>query len=393
MMELDVRTLRTAAGAIALACGVAACDTPNQTEVELDPSAAVTGWERTAFDVYSQNLYLGGSTAPRFNPAVIANDSALLAAVQDFWEDVQASDVTERMGEIADEIALRNPEVVGLQEAFQFVAVDFVGGGPPVVIDFLRALEAQIAARGLPYELVIEQEATSSQLPLDAVMTEGGLQFTAVLMFTDRIAILRRTDVNVTGTASDKYAAFVPVIPNQVHVERAWARASVDHDGQTHHFVTTHLEVQALRPINEAQGAELIGIVTGLEGVTIVAGDLNSDAAATEGAPSYTLTYENFLAAGFADMWDLAPRSRREPGYTCCQADDLRNTTSELDERIDFVLVRSSEGPIPGADNRRGHFRMDVVGDRPSDMTAGGLWPSDHAGLAGSIRNADGTDD
>lgn len=376
-----------------LALALAACDKPADSGVQPEFGVAETGWERTAFDVYSQNLYLGGSTSSLFDPAVIADPLALVAAVGAFWEDVQASDVVARMGEIADEIGRRNPEVVGVQEALQFVAVDLTGAVPPVVIDLLGALEAQIGARGLPYELVVAQETTSSQLPLSIALTEAGPQITSALLFKDRVAVLRRTDVDVTDVESDTYTFDVPVIPNQVHIKRGWARVSVEHEGMTHHFVNTHLETQAVRPVNEAQGAELLGIVAGLEGVTIVAGDLNSDAAASEGAPSYTQTYENFIASGFADMWEISPHSRRDPGFTCCQADDLRNATSDLDERIDFVLVRSSEGPIPGEDNRRGHFRLDVVGDRPSDMTAGGLWPSDHAGLSGSIRNADGTDD
>ena len=375
--------------ALALAALLAACDADKESGV-LDPQFAEheTGWERTAFDVYSQNLYLGGDTGPLFDPDVIGDPLALVNAVGTFWTDVQQSDVPSRMDEIAAEIALGNPEVVGLQEVLQFVTL-----GPTLqpdgqgFVDFLGALEQAISNRGLPYVVATQQVTTSSALPLEIDFATG--QVTRYLGFADRLVILRREDVSVTESDGGTYTYFIPVAPG-VDIKRGWTRVSVNHEGTTHHLVTTHLETQAARPVNEAQGQELIGIVNGLEGVTVVAGDLNSDAEATEGDPSYTDTYANFIASGFADLWELSPRARRDSGFTCCQDKDLRNTTSVLDQRIDFVLVRSSEGPIPGDDERRGHFRLDVVGDRAGDMTSSGLWPSDHAGLSGSIRNADG---
>jgi hypothetical protein len=154
-----------------------------------------------------------------------------------------------------------------------------------------------------------------------------------------------------------------------------------------HHFVTTHLETQGVRPVHDGQAFELMNaVLAGLDGITVLSGDLNSDAEAQEGDASWTPTYGALLAAGFADVWELAPHSRRDKGFTCCQNPDLRNETSELDERIDFVLVRSSDGPVTGPGIKRGHFRADVVGDRPRDRTASGLWPSDHAGLVAGIR-------
>ena len=369
--------------AVVIAAFAAACDQPSETGVEPDFARVEQGWERTSFDVYSQNVYLGGSTASLFDPAVIADPVALLTAVNTFWAEVQASDVAGRMSAIVEEIAAQDPEVVGLQEVLRFVTLgpDFQpdGGG---YIDFLAAFEQAIADQGLPYVKAVEQAGTNSGLPLGIDFSTG--QVTQYLGFTDRVVIFRRTDVDVTDSDSGTYTYFVPVAPN-VDIKRAWARITANHEGMKHNFVTTHLESQRVRPVNEAQGMELIAMTTALDGVTIVTGDLNSDAAGMEGDPSYTQTYENLIAAGFADVWELAPHSRNDPGYTCCQADDLRNTVSELDERIDFVLVRSMADP----GMRRGHFRLDVVGDRISDMTPGGHWPSDHAGLAGSIRGAD----
>jgi len=379
--------------ALALIGGVAACDeSPQDTMVSPDFSIhAETGWERTSFDVYTQNLFLGGDTGPLFDPAVISNPVALIQAVGTFWADVQDSDVVARMAEIADEIALQNPEVVGVQEALQFVTLNgsFQPDGAGYV-DLLAALQGAIAAKGLPYVLEIAQATTSSALPMEIDFSTGAV--TRYLGFTDRVAVLRRTDVQVTDAAGGVYTAAIPLAPG-VAIQRGWARVTVDHEGTAHHFVATHLETQGVRPVHDGQAFELInGVLASLpEGVTVLVGDLNSDAEASEGDPSWTPTYGNLIDAGFADLWELSPHARTDPGFTCCQDPSLRNGVSELDERIDFVLVRSSEGPIPGEGNRRGHFRADVVGDRSSDLTGSGLWPSDHAGLVGSIRNTDGT--
>ncbi|MDH3208657.1 MAG: hypothetical protein OEO79_18810, partial [Gemmatimonadota bacterium] len=366
---------RAAAAMVALLlAGLTACDTPQDDPVA--PTFGVNGgWERSAFEVYSQNLFLGGDTGPLFDPAVISDPVALFQAVNGFWADVQQSDVQARMGEIADDIATHNPEVVGVQEALQFVTLDgsFQPNGAGF-IDLLAALQGAIAAQSLPYEMVVVQPTTSSALPLTIDFSTG--QVTEYLGFTDRVAILKRTDVTVTDYASSVFVAAIPLAPG-VDIKRGWARVTVDHEGAPHHFITTHLETQGVRPVHDGQAVELLNaVVAGLDGLTIVSGDLNSDAAATEGDPSWTPTYGNFIAAGFADLWELAPHSRRDAGYTCCQDPTLQNEASELDERIDFVLVRSSDGPIPGPGLSRGHYRADVVNDRPSERTTSGLWPS-----------------
>jgi hypothetical protein len=63
-------------------------------------------------------------------------------------------------------------------------------------------------------------------------------------------------------------------------------------------------------------------------------------------------------------------------GFSCCQAEDLRNTASLLDERVDLVLLK-------GALTAK---QVVVVGDESADRTESGLWPSDHAGVAATIR-------
>jgi hypothetical protein len=83
----------------------------------------------------------------------------------------------------------------------------------------------------------------------------------------------------------------------------------------------------------------------------------------------------------------MSPGARKSGGFTCCQDPGLRNDRSELDQRLDFLMVRADS--IGGPDgNARGQFRTVVVGDQRRDRTPSGLWPADHAGLYGSMRIA-----
>ena len=49
------------------------------------------------------------------------------------------------------------------------------------------------------------------------------------------------------------------------------------------------------------------------------------------------------------------------------------------DQRLDLVLFRNGHKGLDA-------LTTDLIGDRPSDLTPSGLWPSDHAGLASVFR-------
>ena len=375
----QTRRVRTAFLTILVAA--AGCsDTSQPTEPFPFEPAQVRSANPDVFTVYTQNVYLGGNTGPVFS--IDFNDiPALIAAVNTFWAEVQLSDVPERVTTFVDELDARRPHLVGLQEVFQFVEIELATGTPTVVgaIDLLASIEAEIAARALPYEVVAVQANTSTG-------TSFGLPLspTRILQFTDRVVALRRTDVAVSGSDQGNYGASFMVGP--LTVSRGWIRLTTEHDGVPHHFVTTHLEVQAFAPIQVAQTAELLNVVVaGLNGVTIIAGDLNSDAANPSG-PSGTPTYGDIIAAGFTDAWKRGRRSRGNPGFTCCQDPDLRNPRSLLDQRIDFVLARRSGGASK-SDRARGRLRAEIIGEEQGDRTPTlGLWPSDHAGLVATLR-------
>lgn len=356
-----------------------------------DPAFDAVPTRGGAFTVYSQNLYLGGDTGPLLS-LDFGNVPAVVEATNRFWQQVTASDPEARIEAVVARISAHRPHLVGLQEAFRFAVVDLATGTPVVTasVDLLTIMEDAIARLALPYEVVAVQENTTTGpaggLPL--AIDPGAGRVTRILQFTDRIAVLRRTDVAVEAVEQDGFDAAFDLGP--LTLERGWIRVRTNIDGVPRHFVTTHLEVQGLEPVQAAQADELIERVTAdLDGLTILAGDLNSDAA-SPGAPSWTPTYDRLIAAGFTDAWEQSGQPAGDPGYTCCQSPDLRNEASSLMERIDFVLLRGSGNPsrsgfVPGG------VSVEIVVDDASDkVAAGGLWPSDHAGIVASVRVARG---
>ena len=384
-MTRPIRSFPTLCAAAMLATTAGACsDLPDPAgpSAEGHGPAFTRHSDEGAFGVYSQNVYLGGDTGPIFT-LDFGNLPELLAATNTFWAQVLASDAAGRAAAVVDQIAARRPHVVGLQEVFQFRVVDFSTGSPEVVeaLDLLALVQSELDARGLPYEVVAVQENTTtgpaSGLPL--AVDPGAGAVVRILQFTDRIAVLRRTDVAIEATAQGNFAASFQVGP--LTLVRGWIRVSTEHRGVPQHFITTHLETQTLAFVQAEQAEELVqSIAAGLDGVTILAGDLNSDAA-NPGAPSWTPTYDALIAAGFTDAWAQSGQAAHDAGFTCCQAADLRNGPSLLDQRIDFVLVRATPNParsgfVPGA------IDVDITADRAEE----GLWLSDHAGLAATLR-------
>jgi exonuclease III len=137
--------------------------------------------------------------------------------------------------------------------------------------------------------------------------------------------------------------------------------------------------------VQAAQVEELLnGVLAGLTGVTVLVGDLNSDAEAEPGDPSWTPTYGELTSNGFVDTWEEANPNPNRPGYTCCNDSDLMNLRSSFDQRIDFVLIRTDHELL--ADRLMGSVKAEVVGEETDDLTDGGLWPSDHGGVFVGMR-------
>lgn len=326
--------------------------------------------------VMTRNLYLGADLAP-----VLAATSpqALVAAVTAAYANVQATNFPERADALADEIAESDPHLVGLQEAVLWRSQTPAGPGSATHIeyDFLQILLDKLSARGKHYAPVASVTVGSDfEAPRS---TPAGLQD---IRLTDRDVLLARTDLpkRVFSVANAQAATFQnhvsicrPVLgcpPSPpLQVRRGWAAADATVRGHTARVVTTHLE-PASPTVQEAQAGELLAGPLKTKLPTVLLGDLNSAAGGVGATPgTATQSYNILLAAGFIDAWTAT--RHRDPGFTCCQAPDLRNPTSSLTQRIDYVLFR---GKVTAR-------ATDRVGESQADRTPSGLWPSDHAGV------------
>ena len=90
-----------------------------------------------------------------------------LAAADALWREVVASDFPSRAEAIADLVAAESPDVLGLQEVATWSSVSLVDGSAGGY-DFLAILLAELAARGTPYEVVVDEVNFDS-----AVLTAG----------------------------------------------------------------------------------------------------------------------------------------------------------------------------------------------------------------------------
>jgi len=195
--------------------------------------------------------------------------------------------------------------------------------------------------------------------------------------FTDRVAILARTDAHQRFTTANpqgqNYVARLnlPTAVGPIAIPDGWASVDATAGGTTFRFVTTHLSGIA-NPIQVAQGTELLGVLGQTTLPVVLVGDFNSSA--TPAGLDATPTYGNLVAGGLVDAW--AATQSGKTGYTCCQhVPDLLNPVSTLSERIDFVFVRGSVRPE----------QVERVGYEQEDRTPSGLWPSDHAGVVARL--------
>ena len=321
--------------------------------------------------IMTYNLYIGTDV----DRVIASPPGEFDQRVQEALATFIATDYGERSGAIADLIMEANPHVVGLQEVWT-VSTQGIAGVPDMTVDFLQILMAQLGARGLNYQVVAQEMLTRLQLPVGG----GGVG----LMDSD--ALLVRGDVPFDDTEEVVYQAklTVPFGPTTLDILRGYTAADIRIGRKRYRVVNTHFEPKQPAPqIQQAQASELLAALADADDPVVVVGDLNSGPADTDPAAPYN----QLRASHFTDAWrKRVPRGRRfdDPGYTCCQAADLRNVNSRLVERIDLIMVRNDFGFLPRS--VVGPSRVEVVGDEQADRTASGLWPSDHASVVARLR-------
>jgi endonuclease/exonuclease/phosphatase family metal-dependent hydrolase len=348
--------------------------------------------------VMTRNVYHGGDIGPVL--AVGFSDLEVLTqAAAGVWAEVQANDYHERAVSLVDEIEAGRPDIAGLQELARFITfgLDMSEGvyGVTGVIDFEAILQEELDARGLPYSVLTVQDNTVVRVPVAGFDAGGQFIPTELVQLEVRDGILVRNDLDVRQVTQGNYDAVqvlgIDPFGAPIEMKRGWIRVDADIDGVPHHFITTHMEIQPFSSVQLLQTEELLTeIVDGLDGVTVLMGDFNSNAAGSLGDPTWTPTYQEILFAGFQDAWSMANPGYASEGLTCCHDSDLRNSVPDFDQRIDFIFIRTNalkgpKGRFPGAMN------VEIIGNDPfMKTTPTGLWPSDHAGLVADFWMAPG---
>ena len=392
---------------------------------------ALAGGGGDKIDVMTQNQYLGAD----LTPIVTAPDApSFNEAVVTALEDVAANDFPARAQVLANLIANRLPELVGLQEVFTFTCTDLAPPTPDqgcdnprirnAFNDHLALTLAALTALGEDYAPVAEvvnldtTKVTVSPVPFPGIPFVID-NFPALANIIDHDVILVRGDLSGDAYPVD-FTVFQPfgictkpsadgcnyqvvasaTLPDGsvLNIERGFVGVDVTIDGKDYRFIDTHLEVQTPSEgnplsaiVQAAQAQELIGTLAGTTppgSSLIVVGDINSSPEdppivvpppLPSGFPPVIIPpYTQFVGSGYTDAWDLRPGAI--PGYTCCELDDLSNQQSIHDERIDMIF--SIEAP-----NKVKKAR--VLGSKVSDKTSPpghGLWPSDHGSVAAELQ-------
>ena len=322
----------------------------------------------------------------------------------------------------------RNREIGLLQEAFTFKCDPYPGVPPvpgmgcndPLIKDaFTDHLQNTEAA--LKGKYVVAGKVTN--LKVDEVpFTVNGNP--ALLSIVDRDAILVRAGLPAQQvnfpcskpsddgcnyeTAPEPLVLEIPGPPPvtiTIAVERGFLAVDVTVKDRSYRLFNTHLEQRLLAPnqpesrlLQVGQAYELLGTALttwnrwdGLSKTVIVLGDMNSDPNDTIPVPPYpaylpwapTLPvktpYHIFTFNGFTDTWTLRPHD--DSGLTCCQSEDLANRQTEMYERIDMIFSLPAPSHV---------LNMKLLGNTMGDKTRppghGGLWPSDHNGLAATLK-------
>jgi len=325
--------------------------------------------------VMTRNIYLGGNI---FLPIAAQNRAEFEEKTTELWNQIQTTNFPARAKLIAREIKQTSPDLIGLQEVALWrrspngVKDGSATPSTTVVYDFLKTLNAELRARRLRYRVAVVQQEADIEAPTQLHDVR--------LTMRDVILVKRkRNGVKVLRKRSRQFKADVsiPTQGGQFTSDRGWTYVDASLAGSRFRFINTHLEA-ALEAPRVAQAKELVArrgpARTKLP--VILVGDLNSDAQNLTGASP--VAYRTLTRFGFKDTW--TGTRRRSRGFSCCLKDPLIKDPPPFpgDHRIDHTLVKP----------RIKTTRAVIVGRDPGNRTAGGLWPSDHAGVVTTLRLA-----
>jgi len=363
-----------------LLAGVGACGDDVLGPEETDLQAGVERAGSPEVDLMTWNLYVGSKIE---NIMAAGSFEELVVLAGQEWAAIQATDFRERAEAIADYIADRNPHAVALQEVSRFTlrAPSLYTGSPGTWVehtDYLDILVVALADRGLTYVPAAVVNNFAFEVP--ALLGMNPATDLVDVRLEDMDVVLVRDGVPWQSSATANYSdnPEIELGGQLLEITRGYASAVIEVKGKQYRVVSTHLTPREEGETEQlSQADELIGILDGTAIPTFVMGDLN-----TAPGNSWTDSYGKFTDAGFTDIWSLALPG--DPGPTCCQDNDLLNPASLLDRRFDLVFFRDP-APLDGIGLADG-AEAARLGAEPAERTPSGLWPSDHAGVAVTLK-------
>jgi len=328
-----------------------------------DPTLRRAGAMQGGISVLNWNVYVGTDVDAVILALADGFQESDLAVLEAQIQTLFATDFPTRAAAIADEIAERRPDVVGLQEITAF-ALHSPILGIDADIDFLPILEEALADRGLHYA-VAAQNLNIDVTPLPGITMKD---YDVMLVNADQVDVLE-----AWGKTFDLNAGQVA---QGIVLERGYVYAEIRIGGKEYTVVSAHPEAgkgSDLSGLRYYQALEIAAAIGDAERA-VVMGDLND----VPGSPLYHV----FAGTGFTDVWPALHPD--EEGLTCCHLTTLMNDVPAFYERIDYLWVRGIEHPVSGL---HGSIELlgEETGDRILDAPFYPLWPSDHAGLFGKF--------
>ena len=318
--------------------------------------------------VMTRNIYIGADVDIVLEAETQEEIPALVAIA---FEDLKSTNFPSRAAALAEEIEKTMPHMIGLQEVSTFYTQspgDFLIGNPVQATDeYLNMLDVfmlALDARGLNYSVAVVVTNVDLELPM---LTSTTPTFDDIRIVDHDVILIRNDKVTFSQPKAVVYDSMLIVDPSLgIIIPRGYVSIKATINNEDYIFVNTHLEA-ALDPglTRYDQAKQLISDLSNETDPVIMVGDFNSQ------APS-DVTYLWVTDHGYTDAWVDNKETYNPNGYTFGHAANLKNTTVNFYERIDFVFVRSIPEPTYG--------ESFVIGDEVRDMRSG-MWPSDHGGL------------
>ncbi|MDD7794343.1 endonuclease/exonuclease/phosphatase family protein [Clostridium sp. 'White wine YQ'] len=311
--------------------------------------------DKIGLTVMTWNIYQGEDVTPIF----MATPQQIPERVTEAYRQFLATNFPERAKAIASQIALKKPDLIGLQEA---VIVELI---PPnakkVVFNFIDILLYELAKKGVRYRVAAQNFNANVVLPAST----GNL---VRLIDRDAILIRRDSDVEVISKQEANFTTNlqVQIGGKTVTLLQGWSYINACIKGKKFRLINTHLQPLDLQ-VQVAQANELLAGPANTNLPLILLGDFNSNA-------YVGLTYNNLIAAGLSDTWVVGGVGN---GFTAHQDSDVLNALSTLSERIDLILVKKNIN--------WNVLKDELVGEAQEDRTFTRLWPSDHASVVSRL--------